>query len=211
MSKASAAAAFGCVDALADSCGEDQEMKQRNLILNAVLWGLTLLIAASPASAGEGFSIGASAARAAVDVNDVGVDVSGDASGYRLFGTYMFNERLGIEAGYSMFGEPNDSTIPAELHVETESYDVFAVGTVPLSANFGLIAKAGFSSSNTETELGDDDETETHQNSTDLALSFGGQYEFSERFAIRGELEWIDNNDSGLSNMISLGGVFRFQ
>ena len=186
-------------------------MKQRNIMLNATLGGLTLLFAANLANAGEGFSIGASAARAAVDVNDVGVDVNGDASGYRLFGLYMFNERFGIEAGYSMFGEPNDSTIPAELHVETVSYDVFAVGTVPLSANFGLIAKAGFSSSNTETELGDDDDTETHQSSTDLALSFGGQYEFSERLAIRGELEWIDNNDSGLSNMISLGAVYQFK
>lgn len=186
-------------------------MKQRNLMLNAILGGLTLLFAANLANAGEGFSIGASAARAAVDVNDGGVDVNGDANGYRLFGLYMFNERFGIEAGYSMFGEPNDSSIPAELHVETESYDVFVVGTVPLSANFGLIAKAGFSSSKTETELGDDDDTETSQSSTDLALSFGGQYEFTERFAIRGELEWIDNNDSGLSNMISLGAVYRFK
>ena len=186
-------------------------MKQKNLISNAVPGVLVLMFAANLANADEGFSIGASAARASVDVNDVGIDVAGDASGYRLFGVYMFNEKFGIEAGYSMFGEPNDSTIPAELHVETVSYDVFAVGTIPLSANFGLIAKAGFSSSRTETELGDDDDTETSQSSTDLALSFGGQYEFSERFAIRGELEWIDNNDSGLSNMISLGGVFKFK
>ena len=211
MSKTSAAAAFGCVHALADAYGEKQEMNRKHLMLSTILGGFTLLIAANPANAGEGFSIGASAARAAVDVTDVGIDVEGDASGYRLFGVYMFNEKFGIEAGYSMFGEPNDSTIPADLHVETVSYDVFAVGTVPLSANFGLIAKAGFSSSSTETELGDDDDTETSQSSTDLALSFGGQYEFSERFAIRGELEWIDNNDSGLSNMISLGGVFKFQ
>ena len=211
MSKANAAAVFGCVYAFADAYGEKHEMKRKNLKLSTILGGFTLLIAAIPANAGEGFSIGASAARAAIDVNEVGIDVEGDASGYRLFGLYMFNEKFGIEAGYSMFGEPNDSTIPARLHVETVSYDVFAVGTLPLSANFGLIAKAGFSSSKTDTELGDDDDTETSQSSTDLALSFGGQYEFNERFAIRGELEWIDNKDSGLSNMISLGGVFKFK
>lgn len=180
-------------------------------MLNAVLGGLTLLFAASLANAGDGFSIGASAVRASVDVQDVGIDVDGDATGYRVFGLYMFNKRFGIEAGYSTFGKPNDSTIPSNMEVETDSYDVFAVGTLPLSPNFGLIGKAGFASSRTETEMDDDDATETHHNSTDLALSFGGQYEFSERFAIRGELEWIDSNNAGAADMISLGGVFRFK
>ena len=186
-------------------------MKRKNLMLSTILGGFTLLIAAIPANAGEGFSIGASAARAAVDVNDVGLDVDGDASGYRLFGLYMFNERFGIEAGYSVFKDPNDSTIPSNLHVETKSYDVFAVGKYPLSANFGLIGKAGFADSTTNTELGDDDDTETHHSSTDLALGIGGEYEFSERFAIRGELEWISGQDAGAANIISLGGVWRFK
>lgn len=186
-------------------------MKIRNLVSNTILAGLTLLLAANLAYAGEGFSIGASAARASVDVNDVGIDVDGDASGYRVFGTYMFNKKFGIEAGYSTFGEPNDNSIPSNLEVETDSYDVFAVGKYPVSQNFSLIGKAGLSNSRTETEMDDDDESETHHSSTDLALGFGGQYDISERFAIRAEVEWMDNQDSGAANMLSLGGVYRFQ
>ncbi len=186
-------------------------MKRQHLMSNALLGGFTLLFAANLAFAGEGFSVGASAARAAIEVNDVGLDVDGDASGFRVFGVYMFNERFGIEAGYSVFKDPDDSTIPSNLHVETKSYDVFAVGTYPLSANFGLIGKAGFADSTTNTELGDDDDTETHHSSTDLALGIGGEYEFSERFAIRGELEWVNGQDAGAANMISLGGVWRFK
>ncbi len=185
-------------------------MKQQ-LMRYTILGVLTLLFAANLAFAGEGFSVGASAARAAIEVNDVGLDVDGDASGFRVFGVYMFNERFGIEAGYSVFKDPDDSTIPSNLHVETKSYDVFAVGKYPLSANFGLIGKAGFSDSTTNTELGDDDDTETHHSSTDLALGIGGEYEFSERFAIRGELEWVNGQDAGAANMISLGGVWRFK
>ncbi len=61
-------------------------MKQQQLMRYTILGGLTLLFAANLANAGEGFSIGASATRASVDVQDVGIDIDGDASGYRLFG-----------------------------------------------------------------------------------------------------------------------------
>ncbi len=186
-------------------------MKQQPLMINTILGGLTLFFAANLAIAGEGFSIGASATRASVDVQDVGIDIDGDASGYRLFGAYMFNEKYGIEVGVSTFGEPNDSTIPSDMHVETTSYDVFGVASYPLTPNFSVIGKAGFAYSQTSTEVGDDDETETHHSSTDLALGFGGEYEFTERFAIRADVEWVDSNNAGAANMISLGGVWRFK
>ena len=186
-------------------------MKQKYLMLNAILGGLTLLFAANPAIAGEGFSIGASAARATVDVKGGGVDVKGESNGWRVFGLYMINKNLGIEAGYSSLGEPDDNTIPSDMEVETDSYDVYAVGYYPMSEKFGLIGKAGVASWNTETEVGDDDSTETHHKSTDLALSFGGQYDMSERFAIRGEYKWFDSQDSGAVRMASLSGVFRFK
>ena len=186
-------------------------MNQQQRRRVTVLGGRTLFFAADLAIAGEGFSIGASATRASVDVQDVGIDIDGDASGYRLFGSYMLNEKYGIEMGVSSFGEPDDSTIPSDLHVETTSYDVFGVVSYPLSPNFSLIAKAGVAYSQTSTELGDDDATETRNSSTDLALGFGGEYEFTERFAIRGDVEWVDSKNAGAANMISLGGVWKFK
>lgn len=196
---------------LADVRGEEIFMKPKYLLLNAIVGGLTLLFVANPANAGEGFSIGVSAARATVDVKDVGVDVHGDANGWRVFGLYMINKNLGIEAGYSSLGRPDDNTLPSNLEVETDSYDLYAVGVYPMSQNFGLIGKIGFASWKTETEVDDDDTTETHHDSTDLALSFGGQYDMSERFAIRGEYKWFDSQDSGAVRMASLSGLFRFK
>ena len=181
----------------------------KKIMLNAVLGGLTLLFAASLAIAGEGFSIGASAARATVSVKDAGIDIDGDSTGWRVFGTYMFNKNFGIEGGVSSFGKPNDNSLPSNMQVETESYDLYAVAAYPVSEDAGFIAKLGFASWNTETEV--NDTNETHHKSTDLALSLGGQYDFTERFGIRAEYEWFDHATSGAEDVVSISGVFRFK
>ncbi|MBT8098543.1 MAG: porin family protein, partial [Gammaproteobacteria bacterium] len=123
---------------------------------------------------------------------------------------YMLNKNFGIEAGISSLGEPNDSSIPANMHVETEVYDVYAVGKYYASENLSFFGKAGFATSRTESEIGDDDETETNHSSTNLALGLGGQYDISERFGIRTEMEWLDGKAAGLERVLSLSGVMRF-
>ena len=184
-------------------------MKKLNVLsLVAIALSLTVI---HDAAAGEGFSIGASAARASVDINRDGLDIKGDASGYRVFGSYMFNKNLGIEAGFSAYGEPDDKSIPADMEVETDSVDVFVVGKHYVSENVSFFGKVGLAQSRTETEIGDDDDTETNHRSTDLALGLGGQYDISERFGIRTEIEWLDGKDVGTEQMISLSGVIRFQ
>ncbi len=180
-------------------------MKANQLITSATL-ALAALFAANTAIA-DGWSLGLSGARAPVGFKSTGTTYDGDSTGYRIFGSYMFNKNFGIEAGISKYGEPNDSTLPSNMHVDTEAYDVYAVAAMPVGENLGLIAKAGFASFNTETEVNDDNET--HYRSTDFGLSFGGQYDFSETFALRGELEWFDSIASG-SVKYSLSGVIMF-
>ena len=182
---------------------------KKYLLANAMLAGVLLSVAPVAMADGD-FSIGVSATRAAVDINTNGLDINGDATGYRLFGSYMFNKNFGIEAGISSFGEPDDSTIPQGMEVEGSSYDVYAVGKHYVSEKMSFFAKAGFAQSRTETEIGDDDETETNHSSTDLALGLGGQYDFTERFGIRTEMEWLDGKASGAERLISLSGVMRF-
>ena len=176
-------------------------------LISTLLTGL--LFAANLANAGEGFSVGASVARATVEAQGLGTAVNGDADGSRIFGLYMFNERFGIEAGYSAFGRPDDNTLASNVEVETNSYDLYAVGAQPVSENFDLFGKLGFVHWYTAIEL--DEITGSSVDSTDLALGFGGEYGVSERFAIRGEFEWIDSENSGAVRMVSLGGVFRFK
>jgi hypothetical protein len=187
-------------------------MKKQHLIPGAILCGLMLVFVANPASAGDGFSIGASAVRANVNVREAGSDIKGDSNGYRVFGVYMFNKNFGIEAGISSFGAPDDIRIPVNMEVESEAYDVYAVAAYPMTERLGIVAKAGFASWTTETEVTDIDaatETERNFRSTDLGLSLGGQYDVSKQFSIRTEFQWFDAATTGAENLLSVSAVFR--
>ena len=184
-------------------------MKPRDSLSNALLAALTVLLAANLASADEGFSVGASAARASVEAKGLGQTVTGDADGSRIFGSYMFTRRFGIEAGYSDFGRPDDNTIAPNFEVESNSYDLYAVGVKPVSEKLDMFGKLGLVHSYTEIEV--DETVSASTDSTDLALGFGAEYNVSERFAVRSEFEWVDSDSSGAVRMVSLGGVFRFR
>ncbi len=182
-------------------------MKPRRM-LSTLMGAIMLSFSASMATADEGFSVGASTARADVEASGLGVNVNGNADGWRVFGIYMFSDKYGIEGGYRSFGRPDDSTIPSGISVGTDGIDLYGVGTYPVSEKFDLFGKLGVVSSTTEIEQ--DEETEASMTSTDLALAIGGEYKISERFAIRAEFEWIDNQDIGATNMGALSGVFQF-
>ena len=180
-------------------------MRHNYLISKAILGVLSLLCAG--AAIADGFSAGIAAVRAPVSAEASGTPIAGDSDGWRVHGAYMFNKNFGVEAGMSKFGSPNDNSLPSNMHVDTESYDVYAVGVYPMGNDGALIAKVGYVAWNTETEV--NDSNETHSTSSDLALSFGGQYDITERFALRAELEWFDSAISG-ELKYSLGGIVRF-
>ena len=182
-------------------------MNYKSLRCNVLIGGLFFVFAASAASA-DGFSIGMSGTRADTGFENDTTTVAGDTSGWRVFGSYMFNERFGIEGGMSKYGSPDDKSLPSNMHVDTEAYDLYAVYVLPLSPNFGLVSKVGVTTWDTETEVMDNNAG--HYKSTDLALSFGGEYDITQRFGLRGEVEWFDSAISG-SMKYSLSGVFRFK
>ncbi len=165
-----------------------------------------LLFVAGAANA-DGFSVGMSAVNAPISVEEAGIGAGGDSNGWRAHVQYMFNKNFGIEGGLSKFGTPSDKSIPSNMHVDTESYDVYAVVAYPFSEDAGVFAKAGVVALNTETEV--NDTNETHQTSTDLALALGGQYDITERFGVRAELEWFESALQG-DLKYSLGAVVRF-
>ena len=201
-------ATFDRAATLSDIRGEDYQMKPRNPLLSALLIAL-MPLTANLASADEGFSVGASMTRASVEAQGLGQTIDGDADGTRIFGSYMFTQKLGIEAGYSEFARPDDNTVAPNLEVESKSYDVYAVGVQPVTEKLDLFGKLGFVRSDTEIEESETSEAST--SGTDLALGFGGEYSVSERFAIRSEFAWVDGDNSGAVRMVSLGGVFRFK
>ncbi len=181
-------------------------MRHNDLISKAMLGVLSLSFAATVANA-EGFSAGVSAVRAPVSLEESGTLVDGDSSGWRVHGSYMFNKNFGVEAGLSKYGSPNDSSMPSNMHVDTEAIDVYVVAAYPVGNDSVVYAKVGYIAWNSETEV--NDTNETHQKSTDLALSLGGEYDITERFGVRAELEWFDSAIKG-ELKYSLGGVVRF-
>ena len=167
-----------------------------------------LLLAANMAVADGGFSLGVSAVQADVSVNNADMNVNGDVSGWRLFGLYKFNERFGIEGGVTSYDRPDDPSIPSNVEAEHESYDLYAVGTLPVTEKLDLFGKMGFVSS--ETELEEDELNEVSTTSTDLALAFGGEYQLTRKFSLRGEYQWVDSKNTGAGDLLSLSGVFSF-
>lgn len=155
------------------------------------------------------FSLGLSAAQANVDVNDVGVNVNGEATGWRFFGIYDLNDRFSLEGGISSFDRSDDPSVASIPEVENESFDLFAVGTFPLSDKFDLFGKAGFVSWTTEVE--ESELSEFSSRSTDLALGLGGEYDLNTRLSIRGEYLWTDSNNSGAADTMSVAAIFHFQ
>lgn len=202
------AAGSGRVATFSDIFGEENQVKPITSVLNTLFATLTLLLAANLASADEGFSFGASVARASIEANGLGQTIDGEADGSRIFGRYMFTQKFGIEAGFSEFGRPDGNPIASNLEVESGSNDFYAVGVQPVTDKLDVFGKLGLVRS--ETEIEESEEIEVSSSSTDLALGFGAEYSLSERFAIRSEFEWIDSDKSGAVRMVSLGGVFSF-
>ena len=180
-------------------------MTHKSLINSAIL-GTIALFGAMTAAHADGFSVGMSAVRAPVSANEEGT-IGGDANGWRVHGTYMFNKNFGIEGGLSKYGTPGNKSVPSNMHADTEAIDVYAVARYPFSEDGGLFAKVGYVSLDTETEV--NDTNEQHYRSDNLGLAVGGEYDITERFGIRAELEWFDSAIAG-DLKYSLGGVVRF-
>jgi len=167
-----------------------------------------LLISASLANADEGFSAGASVGRVNIETNNSSVIFDEDDTGWKVFGAYMLNKYFGIEGGYVDFGTPDSNILGPNLVIDADGLDLFGVGAFPLSESFSVFGKIGLLSWDAEIKL--DGVTVDVDDGTDVVFGIGGDLSVSDRFAIRGEIEWFDIDDSGAVWMFSLGGMFRF-
>lgn len=176
------------------------------ILISRVVLGVFALGGMATAAYADGFSVGMSAVRAPVSVNEEGT-IGGDANGWRIHGSWMFSRYFGIEGGLSKYQTPGNQSVPSNMHADTEGMDIYAVARYPFSEDGGLFAKVGYVALDTETEV--NDTNEQHYRSDNLGLAFGGEYDITERIGIRAELEWFDSAISG-DLKYSLGGVYRF-
>ena len=139
----------------------------------------------------------------------------------RIFGGYQFNRNFALELAYAELGKVNASgvvaTVPQSGNWKARSWDMMAVGIMPLSEQFSLLGKLGVAlwrldSTLTPTGIGS---VQQSPSGTSATYAVGGQYDFTQRVGMR--VEWQKykdiGNDAGVKSdvaVFSLGALYKF-
>jgi OOP family OmpA-OmpF porin len=152
------------------------------------------------------------------------MDKDESGTGAKIFGGYQFNRYLALEGGYFSLGKfgYTASTLPAgslsgDIRVQGLNLDL--VGILPLTDKFSAFARAGvihaqardnFSS----TGLVNRAASSPSKRDTSYKVGVGVEYAFTDRLAVRGEVERYRINDAignkGDIDLASVGLVYRF-
>lgn len=170
---------------------------------------LAAAIAASPAYADKGFSAGASVGYSNISLGDSGVNVDFNDVGYKVFGTYMFTDNFGVEGSWLDFGNLSENVGGLEAEIDADGFDLFAVGSFPVSDTFDLFGKAGMLSWDASTSI--NGVAQGSDSGEDLALGFGGRFTGASGFGIRAEYEWFDIEDTDSAWLVSVGFEYSFK
>jgi opacity protein-like surface antigen len=172
----------------------------RKAILATALLGLSSTAAFA---ADNGIYFGGSLGNANVDIEQAGVRLDGDDTGFKLIAGLRPLDWFGIEANYVNFGEPDQGILAADVD-GISAFGVFfaPVGPVDLFAKGGIIS---FDSSIKVDGIGDI----RQDDGVDLAYGVGAQFRFLS-LAVRAEYEIFDIDDAKDVNMLSLGVTYTF-
>ena len=152
------------------------------------------------------------------------MDKDESGTGAKIFGGYQFNRYLALEGGYFSLGKfgYTAGTLPAgslsgDIRVQGLNLDL--VGILPLTDKFSAFARAGvihaqardnFSS----TGLVNRAASSPSKRDTSYKFGVGVEYAFTDRLAVRGEVERYRINDAignkGDIDLASVGLVYRF-
>jgi len=145
-------------------------------------------------------------------------------TGAKIFGGYQFNRYLALEGGYFSLGKfgYTANTLPAgslsgDIRVQGLNLDL--VGIVPLTDKFSAFARAGvihaqardnFSSTGLVNRVA----SSPSKRDTSYKFGVGVEYAFTDKMAVRGEVERYRINDAvgnkGDIDLASVGLVYRF-
>jgi OOP family OmpA-OmpF porin len=160
------------------------------LILSLALFGGQLAEAAPPGGY-IGFSLGSA------DVKEI--DESDSA--YKLFGGWTANEYFGLEVAFVDLG--SYPTFFGMADAYGVAFDV--VGYLPLGNNFNLMGKLGIFSWTVDVDF-----LNATDDGTDLTYGLGVQYDFNNRFSIRGEWEEFTDVSGSDISLLSAGVLYTF-
>lgn len=143
------------------------------------------------------------------------------STGKKIFLGYQFNKNFSIEGGYVDLGKAKATEtflgIPVLGFAKAKTWQLVAVGTLPLANNFSLFGKAGIHNWDAETGISALGLTEkVSDKGTDLTFGVGAGYEITKNLGLR--LEWErfrhvgEKDTTGQSDvdLISVGLRYRF-
>jgi len=153
------------------------------------------------------------------------------STGWKLFGGYQVNKYFAVEGAYVDLGEFKISAsgtvaaIPATASGSDKAtgFSLDAVGTLPISEQFGLLARIGIFAWTLDASAtasgggipGGSASTQDKPTGTGLDFGVGAKYDFARNFGVRAEyqrFQSIGNDNTGKSDvdLISASAVYRF-
>ena len=176
--------------------------------------------AAAPASAQWyiGGGVGSAQAKMGSFSPAAGVSVSGSSNrdtSWKLLGGYQFTPNWGLEAQYGALGrfkyDVTQAGATSSSSFRAQQWSLAGTGTLPLSNNFYLMGKLGFSANKVSSST-----FMTGGNKTDLLAGAGVGYDFNKNWGVRfeyenfGKLSTIQNGSSVKGDNWALSAKYSF-
>jgi OOP family OmpA-OmpF porin len=147
-----------------------------------------------PLQMDSGFYVGAGLGRS--EARDFCTYIGGSCDAkdmsWNLFAGYKFNRHIGIEGGYSDFGEAKSSGfvggVPSSVSIKTKALELVAVGFLPLTDQFSFYAKGGFFRYDSDGTGTGGLPASASDKGTELTFGLGAEYGFTHGVGLR--VEW---------------------
>jgi opacity protein-like surface antigen len=187
-------------------------------IVPVLLLGASLAL---PAAARAEFYLGGTVGNVSIntDFEDINRDFDDDNAAWSAFAGIRATDTFGIEASYNDFGDFSESRefdlTRIDVDADFTGYDVMGVLTLPLGP-LRLFGKAGVVFWDAEAvaqiapPVGPAFEQRSSDDGTDLAYGGGLEFTLTPAFALRGEIEYFDIDDTDQVWFASVGLSYRF-
>ena len=140
-----------------------------------------------------GFYAGASLGSA-----DLGPD---DDTAIKVFGGYQINKTFSVEFGYTDLG---DVAVLGQT-AKANAWELVGLARFPVGNRVSLYGLLGLAKVDSERSfLG----ARTSDDSTELTIGFGGQYDFTPQIGVRGQWQRYDTDQE--IDVFSIGFVYKF-
>jgi OOP family OmpA-OmpF porin len=124
----------------------------------------------------------------------------GSDTAFKLFGGYRMNQYFATELEYIDGGKPDDSG----FEIDISGFNLSVLGSWPVTEQFDVFAKLGVLFWDAEARGFGDESGE------DFSYGIGADFKFGDNWAIRGEYQRFEIEDTDTADLVSLGVYFRF-